>query len=159
MMFSEVLREYLLVLTRITCLGRIFNIFCDYDLFRNIWRIWAFLILADQDAMSLSLSLHPLCTSYCLLSFVILSDQPLSGKHAMSCWSQLEATCLYFCHRLKEKRYVLGFSFRSRLLSYLYQVVQSSSCHHHEKRKRIMMQTVECRCSWWCRWPPSWWGC
>ena len=108
--------------------------------------------------MSLSLSLHLLCTSYCLLSFVILSDQPLSGKHAMSCWSQLEATCLYFCHRLKEKRYVLGFSFRSRLLSYLYQVVQSSSCHHHEKRKRIMMQTVECRCSWWCRWPPSWWG-
>ena len=55
-----------------------------------------------------------LCISYCLLSFVILSDQPLSGKHAMSCWSQLEATCLYFCHRLKEKRYVLGFSFRSR---------------------------------------------
>ena len=84
-----------------------------------------------------------LCISYCLLSFVILSDQPLSGKHAMSCWSQLEATCLYFCHRLKEKRYVLGFSFRSRLLSYLYQVVQSSSCHHHEKRKRIMMQTVD----------------
>ena len=43
---------------------------------------------------------HSFCNCECLWKSVILSVQPLSVQHAMSCCSQLEATPLYFCHRL-----------------------------------------------------------